>query len=316
MGLEDAEGVDFSMWPVREVSEAETEGSVAAEELLQRITERSGLAEVTAAVNEFYAAVKAAETSGGAGSRESLPRMERTFGGWLSAFRAFDDKTKAWLSRAYGKDSPAYQAFTTTLSEEFDGDFAYRLVCSLRNAATHVDRVINAASFQSREVKGMEEPLTNVVLEVDPARLAQDFPKMRAATRDELAGADRNLDLRKVVYGVMGSCERAHAVLFDTLWPQLDEAVILVEGFHAEAVATPPPEASRTGAFFVPTETLSRLPEMTGLSIRQNPIMEAWLTRRNRTEVDKVLRRGPAPGMIWEDYTRSGPDGIYDRMAP
>jgi hypothetical protein len=107
----------------------------------------------------------------------------------------------------------------------------------------------------------------------------------------------------------MQSCERAHAVVFDALWPRLLETVELVEAFHAEATAEVPPSTTGTGAVFATISTGS------GLTLRQNPVREAWLVMRNREQIDR-LERGPAPGMIWEDYTKSGPGGLYDRLSP
>jgi hypothetical protein len=57
---------------------------------------------------------------------------------WLQALRAYLDHTEARIKRQYGKDSVEARHYIQTTNELFDGFFAYRFVCKLRNAQ-HVD---------------------------------------------------------------------------------------------------------------------------------------------------------------------------------
>jgi hypothetical protein len=57
---------------------------------------------------------------------------------WLQAFRAYLDHTETRIKRQFGKDSAEVRRFIETTNRLFDGFFAYRFVCKLRNAQ-HVD---------------------------------------------------------------------------------------------------------------------------------------------------------------------------------
>lgn len=200
---------------LRNVAQEETEQNQAAERLLRRMTLQSGFADLKHAEEILHEEIQRLETE------EARPqqsyrrgaRLQREFKAWLSAFRAFDDRTSAWLSDQFGKDSPAYLTFKRLLSHEFDTNFGYRLCCALRNVSEHEADVINDMHFHVSRNPDSGARETSMTIRFDGQRLAESFPKIRPATREELRRCERPLELVLIVKAVGISCQQVHAGL-------------------------------------------------------------------------------------------------------
>jgi hypothetical protein len=237
---------------IREMEPSETEASKAAADLLGRLTLGSGLADLRSAANFLHEEIARLrqgpvepplETSGA--------RLRREFKAWLSAFRAFDDRTSAWLARTFGQNDAAYVEFKRLLSEQFDANFAYRLSCALRNIAEHESDVVSA-HIRVRHDRESGTSVKQVDVQLDGPRIARDHGrKMRSATREELLQVTGPLEVERIVGAVDVSCERVHCGLFVTLWDRLDAAAAVCEGHHTEATS-----AGGDWAFYVPTKSL------------------------------------------------------------
>lgn len=288
---------------LREISAVESARSRAAEALLARMTAGSPLADLRTAQSDLMAEVGWLEAGGVTGNPAAGAgrKVQKEFKAWLSAFKSFDDRTSAWLSRDYGQESAVYQAFKRLLSHEFDANFAYRLCSGLRNAAEHQGDVLNDIHLRRGRVGDGREVEHEVVVRLNVSVLADRFPKIRSATREEMRTATEPLEVELVVGAVGLSCERVHAGLLMALSDELDGAATVVEGFHGEALA-----AGGEWAMFIPDKSVEGLHDNPRgqLNLRWNRYELAELVRRNRAQVDAVLSVPSVP-LHWRDLVAS-----------
>jgi hypothetical protein len=276
---------------IRHVPREETEQNQSAARLLSQMTLRSGLADLRYAeeiLHEEIARIEADGTNPSTQPRRGA-RLQREFKAWLSAFRAFDDRTSAWLSDQFGKDHPAYTSFKQSLSHEFDRNFGYRLCCALRNVSEHQADVINDMHFHRHQNPDSGAPETSVTVRFDGPRLAESFPRIRPATRDELRRCERPLELVWIVKAVGMSCERIHAGLFIALWPEIQSSIETIGRAHEEAI-----EAGGDWAAFLGRDMYTGLGEgPSDLSMRWNAYELADLAIRNHAETSAIVQGAP-----------------------
>jgi len=281
---------------VRHLDSSAIREAEGANVLLDKVTARSGLAELraeTASLHETITDVESGDPSlqnahNGAG------RIQRAFKSWLSASRSFDDRTTAWLSKLVGKDDHAYTEFKRLLSEAYDSNFAYRLCCGLRNSSEHAGNVINDLGFSVAQDPRTGDPKKELTIRFDGPKLAEEFPKMKALIRDELRAVDLSLELEWIVGSVMLSCERIHAGLFQALWNRIEAAIELVEDYHHEAL-----NAGGEWAVFI-----SKPPEPTAvvqMDVAWNPWNIAQLARLNYDQTAAILA-SPNHSQSWHDF--------------
>jgi hypothetical protein len=219
------------MTGIRGVSTDESEASEAGAEIMSRCLDKSGYAGLRRAGQHFAATVDRLRVSDGPPMSQELHHLsqdvQREFKMWLSAYRAFDDRTSAWLSAQLGgKATPEYVEFKRLLSYEFDHNFAYRLCSQLRNISEHQDDVLTII------LKGRLDPVTNELsrsadLYLDPPELIKQGENMRAATREELRQVTGRLSAEAVMGSVEESCELVHCGLVNALWARIDSAIAL-----------------------------------------------------------------------------------------
>ncbi len=251
---------------LRSLTSDEIAASEQDEALLRGLTSNSELAALRAAADEFHAALDTVEEAAAHPMRAqpASAAVQRTFKAWLSAFRSFDDRTCAWLSR--WTDDAAVREFRRLLSLEYDANFAYRLSAALRNVSEHAGHVINAFTLSRGE--GPDGPRTTAVVGFDGPRLVAEFTSMKASVRNELEACSALISVEGVVGAAMLSCESAHAGLLLHLASRLAAAVGRVRTLQTEA--DPDGNDSCIAAFV----DLSQLQKNGGgkMQLRYNPI--------------------------------------------
>jgi hypothetical protein len=298
---QEAVGANGVCTDLRRLSADETERSQVAIEFLFGLTEGGALQDLRGCHEDLLAEIGAlrarphtTNTRAGAGLT-----LERAFSTFLGAFVSYCDRTKHWVSSQCGPESPEYLSFKSWLSEEFDANFAYRLAYGLRNASLHQGRVVNGLSFRSREVEsGAAED--QVVIQLHCQALARTFTGITPKIRNEMLEAAEPVELEWVVRGVVHSCQRIQARLFQALRRRIDEAAATIEGFDAEAAG--PAQFEMSGFFDAPT-----MPSATW-RLRVNRADLAVAARDGVTTSDRVLREFPEPEVwSWRDFV--DPDG-------
>jgi hypothetical protein len=284
---------------IRQLSQLEQSLSRRATALLHGVTEDSALLDLLNARDRFEAAVEALETTRGVQDIKNAGKdVQREFKAWLSAFRGFDDRTSAWLSRTFEDASPRLAAFKRLTNLEYDTNFAYRLCATLRNASEHAGDVINGMSAQSG-VGDDGVHFTEVTLQFVGQDLADRFDRMKAAVRSDLRSLRQPIEVEDVMEAVRVSCQRIHYGLVAALWDELEPAVSMSTAFHEEAVAEGGDWAVFINSDFDPRRTDANL------STRYNPYNLADLVARHRREADKVLAEPPL-GLEAADFSEAG----------
>jgi hypothetical protein len=284
---------------LRQVSLEETEQNRAAERLLRQMTLQSGLADLMHAEEILYEEVERLGTDRTNPATQSRrgARLQHEFKAWLSAFRGFDDRTSAWISSQFGKEHPAFMIFKQLLSHEFDTNFGYRLCCALRNISEHQADVINDVNFHRGRNPDSGAPETSVTIRFDGPRLAEAFPKIRSATRDELQHCERPLELEWIVKAVGISCQQIHAGLFLALWSEIQPAIEIIERTHQEAI-----EAGWDWAAFFGRGTYAHLGKEPGnLAMRWNAYEIAEMATRNHAQTTAIVQDA-SPLLMAQDF--------------
>ncbi|WP_143052960.1 hypothetical protein [Streptomyces sp. 2112.3] len=131
---------------------------------------------------------------------------------FLSAFRAFDDRTSRQLNKKFGAASPELQLFKRALSHEFDTSFAYRFACKLRNYSQHCGRV--PFSGNVRGFLGPDGSKNRIfALTLDPAKLLGEFDAWGAKVRADLQSMTNEFSAEDFIDQAMTSCMVAHVKL-------------------------------------------------------------------------------------------------------
>jgi hypothetical protein len=284
---------------LRHVAQEETEQNQAAERLLRRMTLQSGLADLRHAEEILHEEIQRLETEEARPSQAHRrgARLQREFKAWLSAIRAFDDRTSAWLSDQFGKDGQAYVTFKRLLSHEFDTNFGYRLCCALRNVSEHESDVINDVHIHVSRNPDSGAREISVTIRFDGPRLAENFPRIRAATREELRSCEKPVELALIVKAVSLSCQQVHAGLFLAMWPEIQSAIEIIEQAHQEAV-----DADGDWATFVQRSAYAEMGRRPStMSMRHNAYELAELARRNHAQTSAVQQQ-PFPTLTAQDF--------------
>lgn len=161
-------------------------------------------------------------------------RLQRALASWLSALRAFDDRTSHMVSAEYGRDSVEFQAWKDSLSVEFDRNFYYRFAYKLRNYTQHVHRPIQRVNVgQGLDGGGKLEVTLRV--EFDPGTLLSTYSEWGAqVTADLRARRGQPIDVVSTVLNAHDSCSRAMAQLTLREAPRLIEACEAIERYGGE----------------------------------------------------------------------------------
>lgn len=280
-------GGEFTFTFLRELGDGELGRWLAAQKLFESLTAGSEFAALMEARIRFSASVDALEVSSPAFFPSAAALVQSSFKAWLSAFRSFDDRTAAWLSGLPEGRPDMFRCFKVSLSAEYDANFAYRLCATLRNASEHAGEVINDVSATRRGAPD-GSAVTEARLSFDGSRLADAFPKLKASVRAELRASTAPIGVESVVGAAMLSCERAHCRLLLALWDQVEPALRLIYGLHAEAVAV---GGGNAAAAFVDASALT----LGGGSLTLKYVRKdvADLVRENEVQAHRVLGAGP-----------------------
>ncbi|MES3028584.1 MAG: hypothetical protein V4820_12105 [Pseudomonadota bacterium] len=76
----------------------------------------------------------------------------RRLANFLSSAKAFDDQSRAAVSRISGKPSADFSWLNDAFSEEYDRALGYRVMCELRNHAQHAGLAVTGVSFGARSL--------------------------------------------------------------------------------------------------------------------------------------------------------------------
>lgn len=220
---------------VRELTDDEMRAIQAANRLFHDLLEASPLAELKKNAEDLGQSVIDFLHDEHWTFSPARQQVHTRFKSWLGAVRTFDDRTSHWISTTFGKDHPAYDAFKTQLSTEYDNNFAYRFACALRNVSEHVSQTINVVRTNETE---LPDGRTRRALQVGFDRhLAADLRTLKSQIRTELAGCEGVIPLETLAGHAMASCERAYGRALLSLWPECEVQVATIEGLHREAVS-------------------------------------------------------------------------------
>jgi len=160
--------------------------------------------------------------------------LQRSLDALLSALRRFDDRTRRQLSQRYGKQSTHFAEFTKSLSDEYDGNFAYRFYVRLRNYSQHSGAPIQnvrAASTQCSD--GSIEHAMSAVFNSDFLLANYDG---WSGIASHLATLDGDFAVTPIIDSLRGSCQRIHA---RTLLSQADAINAAIDATVAMADRVP-----------------------------------------------------------------------------
>ena len=167
----------------------------------------------------------------------SVAEVERSFKGWLGAFRSFDDQTSHLISQEFGgPESVPFRTFKTALADQYDANFAYRLCCALRNVSEHAVSVLNRIRLISEEQEG-GGVTSSVELTIDGPALAASSDRMKSTMREELSRVTEPLVVPAIMHSAMDSCWRAFAAVLISVESSIDRAASGLLALHQEAVA-------------------------------------------------------------------------------
>ncbi len=196
----------------------------ASEKLLTAALTRSAYADLQHRFEQFELAVADAQAVFAEGpSRWSvgLDEMGRSVDALLSALRAFDDRTKHWLSRTFGDDAKA--AFAADLSSAYDNNFAYRFCWKLRNYSQHCGNpVTSARGGASVDADAVYEPVFHA------ARLLEEYDSWGDAVRKDLRDIGGHFDVVPVIASVMAAVTWAYARLLNRHKQELEAAALFI----------------------------------------------------------------------------------------
>ncbi|MEU1861824.1 hypothetical protein [Streptomyces gardneri] len=167
----------------------------------------------------------------------SLPLLLDSF---LSSFRAFDDRTCKWLSGRY--EPSVLSGFRSSLSHEYDTEFAYRFMYKLRNYSQHCGLPPlsgRSRGWLDRDGKKRRE----ISVTFDAAELLRRFDKWGQPVKSELQEIGGEFSVAEMTVRLMSSCTIAQAKLLLSIAPQLQESA----NFLIDCDRSP------SGSEFVPT---------------------------------------------------------------
>ncbi|MET8923699.1 hypothetical protein ABZW26_15085 [Streptomyces sp. NPDC004623] len=140
-------------------------------------------------------------------------KIRQAMDDFLSAFRAFDDRTSRSLKKDFGERSVEFTTFKSALSEEFDNSFAYRFTYKLRNYSQHCGNVpMTGKVHATLEADGSKTK--TVDLNFDPIELLAEFDAWGSIVKNELKTMSGEFPVEAVVDQAMTSCMIAHVKLF------------------------------------------------------------------------------------------------------
>lgn len=234
IGLDEATGKVNDVIGIRTLDEKEAREANWAVYFLLDMSERAPIMRLETSAQRFFEAVEEvfSDVNDRRQAATAIEGVHDSFETWLKDFRAFDDQTCAWLSRAYGKESSVYRSFKADTSIEFDANLGYRMACGLRNASTHDARVISVSRLTERIEA--EEVISEFHLEIDGPKTSKRFRKIRAATRRELDAIDRPIGVTELVQAATDSCRLIYSRLVDLTWPDIQRASIICKALVKE----------------------------------------------------------------------------------
>lgn len=237
LGIARLEQGEHAWIPRRLATDDEVARLAAAHAELNAWVTESPFSRLNVAYSGFFEAMRATAHHASINGRMDGRELKSALDNWLTNFRAFDDKTSHLLSSTYGKESNEFKAWKSSLSVEFDSNFAYRFICKLRNYAQHVNESIQHAGFNSSlGADGATE--IALMIEFDPDALLDRYADWGPVRADLLARRGSRIDVPSAVISAMSSCNRAMIGLMGRESPRLDAACRVIEAADSE-VAEP-----------------------------------------------------------------------------
>ncbi|MFD3663305.1 hypothetical protein ACFWVF_22385 [Streptomyces sp. NPDC058659] len=153
--------------------------------------------------------------------KEKLDPLPLLLDSFLSAFRAFDDRTCKWLSGRY--EPNILNAFRTSLSHEYDTVFAYRFMYKLRNYSQHCGLPpISGHSSRWLDRDGVQR--REVTVTFDSTELLRRFDKWGQPVKSELQDIAGEFSVVEMAAQLMASCTIAQAKLLLSISRHLQES--------------------------------------------------------------------------------------------
>jgi hypothetical protein len=160
---------------------------------------------------------------------------------WLQSLRAYLDHTQRRLDRRYGNDSIELASFKEATAKEFDQHFEYRFAWKLRNYG-HVDfPALNLNINQSAPIGKPPQMKADVTFRRDV--LLANFDEWGPAVREDLERQPEEFSVVPILVGVMESLDRIKAVVAIAEYPDLVDAVGVLDEMRGRA---PEEEGSAT----------------------------------------------------------------------
>lgn len=192
------------------IADAEYDSYRSHVELLEQALAKSPFAAFQESCMEFMRATSDALEAFKIGDSTTplTPAIRRKFDDVLSAFRRFIDRTAHLLSQRYGPDSREVLVLKQGMSNEFDNEFAYRLMYHLRNYSEHRGTPIARIAQASRLTpEGRIEHSLDVLL--DSRELLLDYEWHRRV-RADLARINGEFSAVVTVDALLHACGRVH----------------------------------------------------------------------------------------------------------
>lgn len=213
---------------VRELSRAEAEAYLAAQEHLKNHHKAASLIEI---VRRNFSAFR--ESTGelsrqvpqrgkhGELQREAEIEVNRHFLNFLAALRQFLDHTETRLKRQYEHAPEVVQAFKARASKSFDTVFAYRFLYKLRNYSQHCGPPVGFVDFESKAIgrTGLVEHRLHLLF--DAAQLLSHAEDVWGSVKKDLVKLKGRFPVEPLPEQAMAELEAVWSVVREAERPHL-----------------------------------------------------------------------------------------------
>jgi hypothetical protein len=161
---------------------------------------------------------------------KELKEISKLIDNYLFAFRAFEDRTKHYISKKYGKESEHFLVFDKALSDEYDNNFAYRFSCQLRNCSQHTGATISGIE-SGGDISG--NVYCNPVF--NSKCLLEQYDKWNKRVKEDLSQINGDFSAITVADSLMLSCTKAYSKLAIASETEILSAIEIIDKYTVNA---------------------------------------------------------------------------------
>lgn len=144
--------------------------------------------------------------------------INKRFGSFISSFASYNDHTRTYLSRTFGKNSTELQEFNDATKIHFENNFGYRFFCKgLRDYSIHCGIPLVSINIKYNNL----EKIVTLLFDRDELLKNWDWKKL---IKPELENMPQYFQVTNLVYEAMKSTEEINEILLLHNNKLIDEA--------------------------------------------------------------------------------------------